>query len=287
MAGLSHWRAGGNNVSSRSAHRAKERKVARAEATIASACAPAETRPWSQERKTPHLALVASPSPTKKEAPRPRSIPSRSQQRGRDQLAAKAGALQHVEATGHVLGDRQPRQISAARQVGDVAPRRAERKEVALDERRALPQRQAARVARRYDAHQSGFHRSVETEEALENPAIAVEAQIRFQEAQLGFEAPVLVGGRALQPLAERPIALRTTLERSRLCHRGAARTYITVDDGVWRRRRNPDFTESPDGTISRKRCLDYQRGGLAGGASSRNGVTIDSRTFTSFEIAM
>ena len=47
-------------------------------------------------------------------------------QRQGDDLSSKAGALEHVQAARQVLGARQPRQVGASRQLGELAPRQAQ-----------------------------------------------------------------------------------------------------------------------------------------------------------------
>ena len=191
-----------------STHRAKVRKVAHAEATISSVRAPARARPSSQARKRRHLAEVPSASPTKNEAPLPLATPEPLAQRRGDDLPAEAGALEHVQAARQVLGARQPRQVGASRQVGNLPPRQAQRQEIALDQLGAGPQRKAERGARRRHARQAGFNGSVETEEEFEHPPIAVERELGFEQPQLDLETPMQVGRFALQLLAERRSAL-------------------------------------------------------------------------------
>ena len=98
----------------------------------------------------------------KNEAPLPLADPEPLAQRRGDDLPSKAGALEHVQAARQVLGARQPWQVGASRQLGDLAPRQAERQEIALDQLGARPQRKAERGARSRQAHQAGFDRSVE-----------------------------------------------------------------------------------------------------------------------------
>ena len=94
----------------RSTHRAKARKVARAEATISAVADPARTRPSSQARKRLHLAGVPSASPMKNEAPLPLATPSRSRSAGAitcpPRQAPSSTYKQPASSSGHDSGGR-------------------------------------------------------------------------------------------------------------------------------------------------------------------------------------
>src|SRR5918993_3477119 len=121
------------------------------------------------------------------------------QHRG-DELPAEAGALDHVEAARQLLPGREARQIGAARQAGNLLARQANRPEIALDESRALPQREPEREGGRCHADHTSFKRGIEAEEQFENPAITIEREVGIEQPQPGLETPMQIGGFALSP---------------------------------------------------------------------------------------
>ena len=66
--------------------------------------------------------------------------------------------------------------------LGELAPRQAQREEIALDQLRSAPAAESRAGARRRQPRQAGFDRSVEPKEALEDSAIAVEREIGVEQ---------------------------------------------------------------------------------------------------------
>jgi hypothetical protein len=103
-----------------------------------------------------------------------------------------------------MLGLEQARQVSASGKSGDVMTRQAKREQIAFQELSARSEWKAKRGGRRNQPRELVFYWCVESVEALEDEAIAVQRELWFEQVQPSLECLVLVRGFAAQPQMQR-----------------------------------------------------------------------------------